>query len=137
MGQMCMTNADTTQDNFILPAPLVGGLPIFQDWLDRNNLIEGRLHSSYTYKQNRTWRVKRPEIFSCKCISTTPIGALIYIWPWAAIPPVPPLFQCDGGQTKLINFTIYMQGKYIIMVPLGRDNEKVQYTSQSACCQVI
>ena len=26
-----------------------------------------------------------------KCISTTPIGAPIYIWPRVAIPPVPPL----------------------------------------------
>ena len=25
MGQMCMTDADTTQDNFILPAPPVRG----------------------------------------------------------------------------------------------------------------
>ena len=31
MGQMCMTDAGTTQDNFILPAPPVGGLPISQD----------------------------------------------------------------------------------------------------------
>ena len=35
MCQMCMTDAGTTQDNFILPAPPVGGLPISQDWLDR------------------------------------------------------------------------------------------------------
>ena len=28
---------------------------------------------------------------ACKCISTTPIGAPIYIWPRAAIPPAPPL----------------------------------------------
>ena len=34
-----MTNACTTQDYFILPAPLVGGLPISQDWLDRMNLV--------------------------------------------------------------------------------------------------
>ena len=32
-GLMCMTDASTTQDNFILPAPPVGGLPISQDWL--------------------------------------------------------------------------------------------------------
>ena len=32
MGQLCMTDAGTTQDNFILPAPPVGGLPISQDW---------------------------------------------------------------------------------------------------------
>ena len=37
MGQMCMTDAGTTQDYFILPAPPVGGLPISQDWLDRMN----------------------------------------------------------------------------------------------------
>ena len=34
MGQMCMTDAGTTQDSFILPAPHVGGLSISQDWLD-------------------------------------------------------------------------------------------------------
>ena len=39
MGQMCMTDAGTTQDNFILPAPPVGGLPISQDWLDRMKLV--------------------------------------------------------------------------------------------------
>ena len=31
IGEMCMTDASTTQDNFILPAPPVGGLPISQD----------------------------------------------------------------------------------------------------------
>ena len=39
MGQMCMTDAGTTQDNFILPASPVGGLPISQDWLDRMKLV--------------------------------------------------------------------------------------------------
>ena len=39
MGQICMTDAGTTQDNFILPAPPVGGLPISQDWLDRMKLV--------------------------------------------------------------------------------------------------
>ena len=34
-----MTDASTTQDNFILPAPPVGGLPISQDWLDRMKLV--------------------------------------------------------------------------------------------------
>ena len=36
---MCMTDVGTTQDNFILPAPLVGGLPISQGWLDRMKLV--------------------------------------------------------------------------------------------------
>ena len=36
---MCMTDAGTTQDYFILPAPPVGGLPISQDWLDRMKLF--------------------------------------------------------------------------------------------------
>ena len=31
-----------TQDNFILPAPPVGGLPISQDWLDRMKLVHDR-----------------------------------------------------------------------------------------------
>ena len=34
-----MTDAGTTQDYFILPAPPVGGLPISQDWLDRMKLV--------------------------------------------------------------------------------------------------
>ena len=33
------SNAGMTQDNFILPAPPVGGLPISQDWLDRMKLV--------------------------------------------------------------------------------------------------
>ena len=37
-----MTDAGTTQDNFILPAPPVGGLPISQDWLDRMKLVYNR-----------------------------------------------------------------------------------------------
>ena len=35
MRQVSMTDAGTTQDNFILPAPPVGGLPMSQDWLHR------------------------------------------------------------------------------------------------------
>ena len=42
MGQTCMTDAGTTQDYFILPAPPVGGLPISQDWLDRMKLVHDR-----------------------------------------------------------------------------------------------
>ena len=42
MGEMCMTDAGTTQDNLILPAPPVGGLPISQDWLDRMKLVHDR-----------------------------------------------------------------------------------------------
>ena len=37
-----MTDAGTTQDYFILPAPPVGGLPISQDWLDRMKLVRDR-----------------------------------------------------------------------------------------------
>ena len=33
------SDAGTTQDNFILPAPPVGGLPISQDWLDRMKFV--------------------------------------------------------------------------------------------------
>ena len=39
MGQMCMTDAGMTQDNFILPALCPGGLPISQDQLDRMKLL--------------------------------------------------------------------------------------------------
>ena len=43
MGHICMAaNAGTTQDNFILPAPPVGGLPISQDWLDGMKLVQDR-----------------------------------------------------------------------------------------------
>ena len=42
MGQMCMTDAGTIQDNVIPPAPSVGGLPIFQDRLDTMNLVPDR-----------------------------------------------------------------------------------------------
>ena len=37
MGQMCMTDADTTQNNFILPAPPVGGY-----LLDRKGEFNGK-----------------------------------------------------------------------------------------------
>ena len=37
-----MADAGTTQDNFILPAPPVGGLPISQDWLDSMKLVLSR-----------------------------------------------------------------------------------------------
>ena len=37
-----MTHAGTTQDNFIIPALPVGGLPISQDWLDRMKLVHDR-----------------------------------------------------------------------------------------------
>ena len=40
---MCMTDAGTTQNNFILPALPVGGLPISQDWLDRMKLVRDRI----------------------------------------------------------------------------------------------
>ena len=39
MGQMCMTDADITQDFFILPAPPVGGLPIAQPSLTEWSLF--------------------------------------------------------------------------------------------------
>ena len=42
VGQMCMTDAGTTQDNSIFPASPVGGLPISQDWLDRMKLVRDR-----------------------------------------------------------------------------------------------
>ena len=42
IGQICMTDAGTTQDNFILLALPVGGLPISQDRLDRMKLVRDR-----------------------------------------------------------------------------------------------
>ena len=37
-----MTDAGTTQDNFTLPAPPVGGLPISLEWLHRIKLVRDR-----------------------------------------------------------------------------------------------
>jgi hypothetical protein len=37
-----MTDASATQDNFILPALPVGGLPFSQGWLDRMKLVRKR-----------------------------------------------------------------------------------------------
>ena len=38
-GQMCMTNAGMTQDDFILPVLPVGRLPISHDRFDRMMLV--------------------------------------------------------------------------------------------------
>ena len=38
-GQMCMTDAGTTQDDFILPALPVGRLPISHDRFERMMLV--------------------------------------------------------------------------------------------------
>ena len=38
-GSNVYDRCGTTQDNFMLPAPPVGGLPISQDWLDRMKLV--------------------------------------------------------------------------------------------------
>ena len=46
-----MTDADTTQDNFILPAPPVGGLPISQDWLDVDGYTSSVLTTPCVYQQ--------------------------------------------------------------------------------------
>ena len=37
-----MTDTGMTQNNFILPAPRVGGLPLSQDWLDRMKFVRDR-----------------------------------------------------------------------------------------------
>ena len=44
LSSRCMNGSDvgTTQDNFILPAPPEGGLPVSQDWLDRMKLVRNR-----------------------------------------------------------------------------------------------
>ena len=41
LSSRCM-NVSNVYDNFILPAPPVGGLPISQDWLDRMKLVHDR-----------------------------------------------------------------------------------------------
>ena len=41
-GSNVLTDTGTTQDNFILPALPVGGLPISQDLLDRRKLVRDR-----------------------------------------------------------------------------------------------
>ena len=53
------------------------------------------------FNMNRQWRrargvggtITEAAISSCKCISTTPIGAPIYILPRVAITPAPPLLR--------------------------------------------
>ena len=62
MGQLCMTDASTTQDNFIFPAPPVGGLPIFQDQLNitklvRNHTIPIILPSGKTVLADTTFKI--------------------------------------------------------------------------------
>ena len=56
---MCMTDAGTNQDNFILPAPPVGGLPLSQDWLDRERemfyLTTHSKHFIYGYMASDIW----------------------------------------------------------------------------------
>ena len=42
-------------------------------------------------QRGRGRHLNRGGNFARKCISITPIGAPIYIWPKAAIPPAPPL----------------------------------------------
>ena len=42
MSTTYMADTGTTQNNFILPVPPVGGLPISQDWLDKMKLIRDR-----------------------------------------------------------------------------------------------
>ena len=42
MGQMCMTDAGTTHDNFILPALPAEGMPISQDRLVRIKPVRDR-----------------------------------------------------------------------------------------------
>ena len=42
VSKMCMTDVGRTQDNFILPALPVGGLPISQNRLDRMELVHDR-----------------------------------------------------------------------------------------------
>ena len=44
MGQMCVTDVNMTQNNFILPAPPVSGLPILQDRLDGMKLVHNHNH---------------------------------------------------------------------------------------------
>ena len=39
---MRMTDVGTTQDNFIIPAPPVGGQPISKDWLDKMKIVRNR-----------------------------------------------------------------------------------------------
>ena len=50
-SQMRMTDAGTTQDNFILPAPPVGGLPICQDWLGVDGYTSSVLTTPRVYQQ--------------------------------------------------------------------------------------
>ena len=42
IGHMLITDAGTNQEIFILPAPNVGGLPIFQDQIDKMDFVRER-----------------------------------------------------------------------------------------------
>ena len=77
MGQMCMTDAGTTQDNFFLLGPPVGGLPISQDWLDRiqqascrqsqeKHRERSRKRYSKYYILELSWWVKVNRLGKCK-----------------------------------------------------------------------
>ena len=46
--------------------------------------------------------------FRPECISTTPIGAPIYIWPRAAVPPAPPLCSVE----KSYSVTVISASRY-------------------------
>ena len=57
MDQMCMPDAGTTQDNRILPALPVGGLPIFQDRLVRDRTIPITLPSGKNIRANMLYKI--------------------------------------------------------------------------------
>ena len=58
MCQMCMTDAAMTQDNFILPAPPVGGLPISQERLDRMKLVATTPFQLFCQVEKIYWLIK-------------------------------------------------------------------------------
>ena len=47
--------------------------------------------------------------FDLKCISTTPIGAPIYIWPRAAIAPAPPLRVVRFSKLLIPKFKVWLE----------------------------
>ena len=51
---------------------------------------------------------------SCKCISTTPIGAPIYIWPRAAIPPSGPPLERETRRRYLTDYPLRLAARNIL-----------------------
>ena len=65
-----MTDAGTTQNNFILPVPPVGGLPLSQNRLDRMKLVRNRtipITHSHSHTDTPTYAVTKRRVINLRC----------------------------------------------------------------------